>query len=111
MVVRGHPGYIPGFPVWMWILRRVFRILFAAGNIAHSILSVGLPARSLCPGSAWSVCSWIIHIFHTGECDHLPQVLSAELALGVRGHPVLLIILQNFTERERWFSGDKIVYV
>lgn len=37
MVVRVHAGYIPGFPVWVWVLWRVFRILlFAAGNIAHS---------------------------------------------------------------------------
>ena len=36
VVVRGHPGYIPGFLVWRRILRRVFRILLAARNIAHS---------------------------------------------------------------------------
>ena len=25
--------YIPEFPMWTWILRRVYRILLAAGNI------------------------------------------------------------------------------
>ena len=31
-----------------------------------------------------------LSLIHTGEGDHLTQVLSAELALGERGHPVQL---------------------
>ena len=49
MVVRGYPGYIPGFTMWMWILRRVFRILLAVGNIAHSSLPAGpLSLKNIC---------------------------------------------------------------
>lgn len=29
VVVRAHPGYIPWFPTWISVLRRIFRI-FAA---------------------------------------------------------------------------------
>ena len=44
VVVRGHLGYILGFPMWVCILRRVFRTLLlltllAAGNIVHSIVA------------------------------------------------------------------------
>ena len=41
VVVRGHPGYIPGFPLWIFILLRIFGILLlAAGNIVHRSQSV-----------------------------------------------------------------------
>ena len=65
VVIRGHPGYIPGFAMWMWILRRVFRIRLAAENTTHNSSSLtallsfaaGLPAGSFWPGSAWLVYS------------------------------------------------------
>ena len=47
VVVREHPGYIPGFSVWMWILRRVLKTLLAAGNIAHSSLPTAVSQQGL----------------------------------------------------------------
>ena len=34
VIVKRHPRYILGFPMWMWLLGRAYRVLMlVAGNI------------------------------------------------------------------------------